>query len=136
LGEGANSDRYVSTTPRRGYSFVAPVEEIRDDPRPMPQAAAVPLPLADADPARAPFRWRVLWIALALVAAALGALWTVRGRADRRAEAPVRSLAVLPFRLLGAAGGNEHLGLALADAVITRLGYVRSLSVRPISAVL
>jgi DNA-binding winged helix-turn-helix (wHTH) protein/TolB-like protein/Tfp pilus assembly protein PilF len=136
LGEGANGDRYVSTTPRRGYSFVAPVEEIRDDRRPMPQAAAVPLPPAVAAPARAPFRWRVPWIALVLLAAALGALWMVRGRADRQAEAPVRSLAVLPFRLLGAAGGNEHLGLALADAVITRLGYVRSLSVRPISAVL
>src|ERR1700682_4012185 len=41
LGEGANGDRYVSTIPRRGYSFVAPVEEIRDVPRPMPEAAAV-----------------------------------------------------------------------------------------------
>jgi DNA-binding winged helix-turn-helix (wHTH) protein/TolB-like protein/Tfp pilus assembly protein PilF len=136
LGEGANGDRYVSTIPRRGYSFVAPVEEIRDVPQPMPQAAAVPAPPADVAPARAPFRWRVLWIALVLLAAALGAFWMVRGRADRQAEAPVRSLAVLPFKLLSPAAGNEHLGLALADAVITRLGYVRSLSVRPISAVL
>src|ERR1700694_1998317 len=38
-GEGANGDRYVSTVPRRGYSFVAPVAEREDAQRPMPQPA-------------------------------------------------------------------------------------------------
>src|ERR1700756_4685892 len=41
VGEGPNGDRYVSTVPRRGYSFVAPVVETVDAPRPMAQPAAV-----------------------------------------------------------------------------------------------
>lgn len=51
-----------------------------------------------------------------------------------RAAAP-RSLAVLPFRNLKGAGTDDFLGFALADAIITKLGYVSRLSVRPSSAV-
>jgi DNA-binding winged helix-turn-helix (wHTH) protein/tetratricopeptide (TPR) repeat protein len=46
----------------------------------------------------------------------------------------VRSLAVLPFASLGATTTDEYLGLGMADALITRLGNIRRLSVRPTSA--
>ena len=53
------------------------------------------------------------------------------------ASAPDPSLAVLPFRLLAHAGGeDEYLGLGMADALITRLSNIRRLVVRPTSAVL
>lgn len=45
------------------------------------------------------------------------------------------SLAVLPFRPLDGREGTEHLGLGLADALITRLSNVREFVVRPTSAV-
>jgi DNA-binding winged helix-turn-helix (wHTH) protein/Flp pilus assembly protein TadD len=45
------------------------------------------------------------------------------------------SLAVLPLRSLGAGTDDEHLGLGLADALITRLSNVRQVLVRPTSAV-
>lgn len=45
------------------------------------------------------------------------------------------SLAVLPFRPLGGSPEEEHLGLGLADALITRLSNVRQVLVRPTSAV-
>jgi len=48
----------------------------------------------------------------------------------------VRSLAVLPFKPLGANEGDEHLGLGLADALITRLSNIRQIAVRPTSAVM
>ena len=48
----------------------------------------------------------------------------------------VRSLAVLPFRPLGSAGGDEFLAVGMADAVITRLGQVHSFIVRPTSSML
>ena len=48
----------------------------------------------------------------------------------------VRSIAVLPFRPLGANEGDEHLGLGLADALITRLSNIRQIAVRPTSAVM
>lgn len=53
------------------------------------------------------------------------------------AAAPPRasSLAVLPFRPLARDEGTEHLGLGLADALITRLSNVREFAVRPTSAV-
>jgi TolB-like protein/tetratricopeptide (TPR) repeat protein len=50
-------------------------------------------------------------------------------------EAP-RSLAVLPFRLLGGGREGDYLGVGMADALITRLSNVRDLVVRPTSSVL
>jgi len=50
--------------------------------------------------------------------------------------APVqRSLAILPLRNLQQNPNDEFLGFSLADAVITKLGAVGSLTVRPSSAI-
>ena len=46
-----------------------------------------------------------------------------------------RSLAVLPFISLGPKDTDEYLGLGMADALITRLGNIRRMIVRPTSAV-
>ncbi|HWS55799.1 MAG TPA: protein kinase, partial [Pyrinomonadaceae bacterium] len=56
-------------------------------------------------------------------------------------EAPTaqKSIAVLPFKLLQAAEGDdtgEFLGVGLADALITRLSNTRAFVVRPTSAVM
>ena len=51
--------------------------------------------------------------------------------------APPHSIAVLPFRDLTSSGDeNAHIGLALADAIVTELAGSRKLLVRPISATL
>jgi len=47
----------------------------------------------------------------------------------------VKSLAVLPFKLIGSPATDEYLGLGLADALITRLTSLRQIRVRPTSAV-
>ncbi len=49
--------------------------------------------------------------------------------------AAVRSLAVLPFESLNADGGQNSLGLEIADALITSLSNLQLVSVRPTSAV-
>jgi DNA-binding winged helix-turn-helix (wHTH) protein/Tfp pilus assembly protein PilF len=46
-----------------------------------------------------------------------------------------RSLAVLPFTTLGGEDVDDYLGLGMADALITRLGNIRQIVVRPTSAV-
>jgi DNA-binding winged helix-turn-helix (wHTH) protein/tetratricopeptide (TPR) repeat protein len=51
------------------------------------------------------------------------------------ATAPLRSVAVLPFRPLVAESADEALGLGMADAVISRLAATRRVVVRPTSAV-
>lgn len=54
-------------------------------------------------------------------------------------QAGQESIAVLPFKVFGSSPENaedEHLGLGLADALITRLSNVQRLIVRPTSSVL
>ncbi|HYG81577.1 MAG TPA: tetratricopeptide repeat protein, partial [Pyrinomonadaceae bacterium] len=48
--------------------------------------------------------------------------------------APMRSLAVLPFESPG--GEDEHLGVGMADTLITRLSRLNAVAIRPASAVL
>ena len=55
-------------------------------------------------------------------------------RAAERAALP--ALAVLPFRVLGAKGDDEYLGVGMADALITRLSRTGRVVVRPTRAVL
>ena len=115
LGESAGEDRYIVTVPGRGYRFAALVKE--------------PAGSAPRDRRRVPTLIVVLCsIAAAAVAGTL--LW--RGRVS---EKPPRSLAILPFQSLKADPESDFLGLSLADAVITKLGTVSSLTVRPSSAV-
>lgn len=45
-----------------------------------------------------------------------------------------RSIAVLPFRSLGTTDEDAHLGLGIADAIITRLARTGGMVVRPLSA--
>jgi len=54
---------------------------------------------------------------------------------EREAEPPPLSIAVLPFRDLTASHDNAHIGLGLADAIITELAASRKLLVRPTSAI-
>ncbi len=47
----------------------------------------------------------------------------------------IKSIAVLPFKMIGGETDGEHRGLALADVLISRLSSIRELKVRPTSAV-
>jgi TolB-like protein len=73
------------------------------------------------------------WAVAALIATAtLGAFgWTALRPG---AAGPIPTLAVLPFRTIGAEPA-EHFGLGLTDAVIGRLATSRRLTIRPTSAV-
>lgn len=70
--------------------------------------------------------------------------WTVLAPAyaapARKTDADVKSIAILPLKLLNLGPttdtGENFLGVGLADAMITRLSGVRTLSVRPTSAII
>jgi serine/threonine protein kinase/TolB-like protein len=51
------------------------------------------------------------------------------------AAPPPRSLAILPFRNIGPDPSTDFVGFSLADAIITKLGSISLLTVRPSSAV-
>ena len=126
LGDGPGKDRYIVTIPGRGYRFAGTVTECSNEAPETP----VPPPAPQISPRR--FLIPVL-VLVAIVAAAFGA-YSYRGRARQRPPAP-HSLAVLPFQSLTHNPEIEFLGFSLADAVITKLGYINSLTVRPSYAV-
>src|SRR5580704_7540792 len=150
LGEKEES-RYIETVPKRGYRFTAPVREVKlpvdITPAQSPQnlaaapepsidfVAAIPHTLTDSRDAKP--RKRVLATALLILLCALvGFTGYLRVQPDRSSSSQQpRSLAVIPFQNVGQDTSSDFLGFSLADAVITKLAYVSSLSVRPSSAV-
>ena len=75
-------------------------------------------------------------IALAVVSLALGALavYLFTQRAQPKGQ-PINSIAVLPFKPVVAESRDEALEMGAASMLITRLGSLRQLVVRPESAV-
>jgi DNA-binding winged helix-turn-helix (wHTH) protein/TolB-like protein/tetratricopeptide (TPR) repeat protein len=116
---GDEDQKIIETIPRRGYRFAASVREI-------PENASTLIPAAH--------RSKVL-IATTIVAMVGIAViaWLSWARLQQRPQ-NIPSLAVLPFHPIGDQQ-DEYLGLAMADALISRLSNIRGVLVRPTSAV-
>ena len=92
-------------------------------------------------PSRRSVKSALRWIPVAFVLAACAAIAVVflmhrtapYGQTPRTQALP--TVAILPFHDLQPDPRNDFLGFSLADAVITKLGYVSALTVRPSSAV-
>ena len=82
--------------------------------------------------------WRWTLIAVAILLAVVVGVYLVardnRGM-ERVALAPVKSIAVLPFKPLVAGSRDESLEMGMADTLIARLSNISEINVRPISAV-
>jgi len=162
LRKALNDDRgmhkYIETVSKRGYRFVADVRRVGESEIaaamvPTYESGTVGKEVAGQEPVSAavfkssivsaivPKRtlvWKILGAGLALGAFLLLIRMAVRrGSAANpvQGEAAIRSLAVLPFQTLGAKGGDEYLGLGMADALITRLGNRGKIIVRPTSSI-
>ncbi|MBI1762016.1 MAG: winged helix-turn-helix domain-containing protein [Acidobacteria bacterium] len=77
-------------------------------------------------------RWLALGGAALLLVAALA--WYFRREAPAN-SGQVRSLAVLPFTELGQSQADSALGLGMADTLISRLGSLGQIEVRPTAAI-
>ncbi|MBV8834665.1 MAG: winged helix-turn-helix domain-containing protein [Acidobacteriaceae bacterium] len=153
LGETEANDPYIKTVPKKGYRFTASVkiaEQAHSDPiphAPVPNEApkdtiAVEPPhiqREDAKPVVIPpvallpsrSRKRITILAVLVAVILLAALTYF---AYRSSSAP-RTLAVLPLQNLRHDPDSEFLGFSLADAVISKLGLLSSVTVRPSSAI-
>lgn len=60
----------------------------------------------------------------------------VREEAKNERASKVRSIAVLPFKVISSDSSDEYLGVGMSDAIITRLSQISEIAVRPTSAVL
>ena len=158
LGSRQGQD-YIETVPRLGYRFNARVEEIE---QPAPARAAVEIAPPESDTRltaahiqgpqpvmaaedhtlsqtpRDPEQRKVFALAAALLGIVVlaPAAWMYRRQAAaKKLPSAPRSLAILPFQNLRQDPDSDFLGLSLADAVITKLGYVSALNVRPSSSI-
>lgn len=158
---GSPNDRaYIETVPKRGYRFVAAVVEVDADEDELilerrtsaeiitvEEEVITDTPYADNAIQTAMLTARPSWtrkwrshtglltaVVSLILAAAIVFWWTIGLRGHAATTAKVKSIAVLPFKDLSAAG-DEHLGLALADVLITRLSNLKEVEVRPTSAV-
>jgi eukaryotic-like serine/threonine-protein kinase len=101
---------------------------------------AAGLELSQSVPSRATSasvrKWAALVGGLVLVAAvALVTLYRREPPASSVTQA-VQSVAILPLRVIGGTSDEAHLGVGIADAIITRLAGVRHIALRPTAAVL
>ncbi len=161
LSDQSSKDRYVETVPKRGYRFVADITTIRRD-----SSAFVPDEHTEtqthAEVGRSEESHTVEAEARAVAAAAphslnarkvvqiLAAILLVlagiclspylvhrpplTGRTV--GSAPVRKLAVLPFKTLDPSSDSKRLGLGMADAAIIKLGGLREVTVLPTGSVM
>ena len=158
LGESSNDPHYIQTIPARGYRFVAEVQIFTEEkPRADLSAPAEPrsaevtqtpenarenqisTPLDSGKKDQGTFQRTILIVAIAAVLslAVLGIARSFYRRppAISQPQVPPRSLAILPLHNLRQTPNDDFLGFSLADAVITKLDYISSLTVRPSSAV-
>lgn len=152
LGEGPDGQQYIETVPKKGYRFAVPVSRSTADHQVASGQPAIPAEEAPREilvrgqdrrvstaiilgKASRRRRWLVLAVAvISLLAIILTA--SDRGIRRNRYVAPQssrqsRRLAVLPFQNLQDNADTDFLGFSLADAIITKLGYVKELNVRP-----
>ena len=134
LDDDADTPRYVETLPRRGYRFIAPVQ----DPSKKTAVAAQPVsptptPVTPPVPVR-----RFYWLQAALVAAILlviiGVLaWTNpaewRTRLFGGSPGPVRTIAVLPLLNLTGDANQDYFADGMTEALTTDLAQMESMQV-------
>lgn len=120
LGDDADSPRYIQTVHRRGYRFIAPVEELGGPRR-----------LAGMPPRPAPPRRKRWWVWLAAAMALAGfVLVGYRARQALRGPPPrIASIAVLPLVNLSGDAGQEYFADGMTEELITELGKVPGLRV-------
>jgi DNA-binding winged helix-turn-helix (wHTH) protein/TolB-like protein/Tfp pilus assembly protein PilF len=144
FGEKPGENRFIATVPGKGYKFVAAVRESAAAdggetaaPEFEPERT---LPLENP-PAVPPtekgnrFLFFALIVFAALGVAALGFYLRSETEKNLADNAPIKSLAVLPFKSLVAENRNETLELGMADALIAKLSGGETFVVRPLSAV-
>jgi len=137
LGNDRDGKPYVETLPRRGYRFNGVVH--REPPgeegdRNGAVGAAVPAPAAPQVGRVGRLPVAVAGMVLAALVLTLGVLFFNKTEPRAEVTAPIRVLAVLPFKPVAEGAHNETFELGMADSLIGLLGN-SNLIVRPVGTV-
>jgi TolB-like protein/DNA-binding winged helix-turn-helix (wHTH) protein len=141
LGDDADNPRFIETLHRRGYRFIAPVDESpKQQPEPGPafsgEAQQAPFGI-NKTPSRALPLKSAAAIAALFVVALLSAVFALNlgGMRDRLLSRPaqgqIESIAVLPFENAGNDPDAAYLSDGLAESLIDKLSQLPGLRVVP-----
>jgi len=155
LGTDEAGEQYIQTVPRRGYRFNAEVREVEEEAPALiiekhtrarvvieereSSAAEEWTPAkAELPPARSTRKNYAAYAAFALLIVAIGIvalfLWLRQATPPGAAGTPaIQSIAVLPLKPFGNEEIDRTLALGLTDTLVTRLGSLNSIVVRPVS---
>ena len=156
LGEEIQNPRYIVTVPGRGYRFIAEVRTDRQSLETQNVDEECVQPAAgksdsDSPPdgakigsgnevaARRPKSMIPSWLAILIVTAiVLGSAYLAltHYRRTKQSLTSIRSVAVLPFNVIGAGEEDRYLGTGVADAITAKLSGNPQLAVRPTRSVL
>ena len=82
-----------------------------------------------------PVRYRlVAYVAAAIILAGTLTFFALQFAGSKGPGREIRSIAVLPFNVLGNEGKTSHSGAGLADILTTRLSNLKNLKIRPATA--
>jgi len=128
LGDSAETPRYIETLPRRGYRFIAPVEQVQALRTSEANGNKTREALAVAPQSKT--RAATLALTLLVLAASGSAFWLVRAVSRPTSAAPrLRSIAVLPLENLSGDPSQEYFADGMTEQLITDLAKVSSLRV-------
>lgn len=151
LGEKHDEHRFIVTVPGHGYKFVSEVR-IQDDAKPLvenfnfensnsklPTKSTIEVSereiVDNQKPKSAKLFWLTALAALSILAIGAAAFYFWRDRQTSASDAPVKSVAVLPFKSLVSEDRNEALEMGMADALISKLSGSEEITVRPLESV-
>jgi DNA-binding winged helix-turn-helix (wHTH) protein/TolB-like protein/Flp pilus assembly protein TadD len=136
LGQGSNGEPFIETVPKKGFRFVAHVEEQLEE-QAVPSRLLKPASQLVSDSGesrRSKLRYVLAGSLVILLAAVFAGSFYWRSRHGAAVAKP-NSIAVLPFKSIGSEKDDEYLELGMADALITRLSNLNGIVVRPTSSV-
>ena len=152
LGEGQNGRRFIETVPKKGFRFVASVEERRDEvsdqvkrtgepvahdaqvvrksdavlQEPSTENVAIPLP---ATKARGKKRAAALGVVIVASVALIGFIYARFSSRNQPAQLSITSIVVLPLVNLSADPSEEYFADGMTDTLIGDLAKIRKLRV-------
>src|SRR6266567_2595813 len=137
FGDVAKEPRYIQTIPKGGYRLIAQV--VYDSPKVEAECRVSSDQGQESAKSRPRFGsvYVQLTACLVLLGIAIAAFYVFKHgkQTESRGAMGVRSIAVLPFKPLVATSRDESLEFGMADTLITRIGNLKRIIVRPISAV-
>jgi DNA-binding winged helix-turn-helix (wHTH) protein/TolB-like protein/Tfp pilus assembly protein PilF len=162
LNQNGDTGEFIQTIPRVGYRFVADLREMIEEPAPLTieeparlrttirngngvreenagteALAAETRSTMAAQARRSSGTWAIVTVLFLALAAIAFFIHPLRSRHAEPALRPAKpkTMAVLPLKVLRADPGDEYLGIGLVDALITQIGRISQILVRPTGAV-